>query len=394
MTARSAAWLAWSLWGVFAGSQVLSLWLISVGPAARGEAFGLLMFGVATVGAVVASRRPRNAVGWLILAIALAFAVQLLGEVYATSPSYPGYTAVAWFSGWSWFVWMILAGVFLPLVFPSGRLLSPSWRPALWVGLAALVLSVVGAAFEPGRLDVEGQVQNPLGATGAAAELVRGITWLGDALTALAFVLAAVSLVVRFRRARGAERQQLKWFALVGMLALLGLALAMVQVLTPGDWRNPVGAVGWVTFLFASIIGVPLATGIAILRHRLYDIDVVINRTLVYGALTVMLVATYLVSVLVLRLVLSPVTGESDLAVAGSTLAVAALVRPLRSRIQATVDRRFYRARYDASRTLEAFSGRLRHELDLETVGADLNRVVSETVHPLHVSLWLREVGR
>ena len=395
MTARAAGWLAWSLWALFAALLTLGLWLVWHGPAGADQAFGVLMLGFATVGAVVASRRPRNAVGWLLLVAALTFAAQLVGEIYAYSPSYPGRAYVAWFSSWAWSVWLILGAAVLPLIFPDGRLHSRRWRPALWLALAALTATVLGAAFAPGRLDVEATVQNPLGVGGTAGELVGALGRLADVLVGVTFALASASLVVRFCHARGVERQQLKWFAFAGLVTLGALIVALVSVWFPGGaWRDTLGAIGWFTFLFASMLGIPAATGIAILRHRLYDIDVVINRTLVYGALTVMLVVTYLVSVLVLRLVLSPVTGKSDLAVAGSTLAVAALVRPLRARIQATVDHRFYRARYDATRTLEAFSGRLRHELDLDTVGADLSRVVSETVQPVQVSLWLREACR
>jgi hypothetical protein len=190
------------------------------------------------------------------------------------------------------------------------------------------------------------------------------------------------------------ERQQLKWFALVGLIMLSGLTVSAVAEPLPDRLAEVFGSIGWSTFLFGFIAGIPAAIGIAILSHRLYDIGVVINRTLVYGALTLTLAVFYLASVLVLRLVLSPLTGDSDLAVAASTLAVAALFRPLRSRIQAAVDRRFYRARYDAGRTLESFSGRLRDEIDLETLGSDLRQVVRDTVHPAHVSLWLRGDGR
>ena len=395
MTARAAGWLAWSLWAVFAALLTLSLWLVWHGPAPADQSFGLLTLGFATVGALIASRRPDNAVGWLLLVMALAFDMQLLGDTYSYSPSLPGYAYVAWFAGWTWYVWLILGAAVLPLVFPDGRLLSQRWRPALWLAATALAANVVGAAFAPGRLGVEVAVQNPLGADGTAADVITAVARLADVLLVVAFGLAALSLVLRFRRARGVERQQLKWFAFAGLVTLGGLSLALVSVWFPGDgWRDVLGAVGWFSFLLASIIGIPVATGIAILRHRLYDIDVVINRTLVYGALTVTLLAMYLGSVLVLRLVLSPVTGESDLAVAGSTLTVAALVRPLRSRIQAIVDRRFYRARYDAEQTLEAFTGRLRHQIDLETLGSDLRTVVHDTVQPAHVSLWLRGGGR
>ncbi len=387
---RGTTLLAWSLWVVFVLVQALIVWQVWSGPAVRDDAFVVVMLGFATVGALIAVRRPRNAVGWLLLAITLAFAARALGLVYVLTPSNPGFLAVAWVASWAWSVWMALAGIFLPLVFPDGRLPSRRWRPALWLGAVALVMTVVGAAFTPGRLDLGVPVRNPLGARGASAEVIELVSGLGNLLVGLAFLLAAASLVHRFRGAGAVERQQLKWFAFAGLLGLAGMAVSVVPLLYPGGWRNPVGAVGWFTFLFASILGVPAAIGVAILRHRLYDIDVVIKRTLVYGSLTALLVATYLGLVLVFRLVLSPVTGDSDLAVAGSTLAVAALFRPLRARIQGVVDRRFYRSRYDAARTLDGFSARLRDELDLETLGTDLRRVVHETMQPAHVTLWLR----
>jgi hypothetical protein len=221
---------------------------------------------------------------------------------------------------------------------------------------------------------------------------------LGDVLAGIAFLLAAVSLVVRFRRSRGTERLQLKWFAYVGVLAVAGLVVAMVAVLfgtQPGEegGDTPVdiaGAVGWFVGLGTIVIGIPVATGIAILRHRLYDIDVVINRTLVYGALTATLLVSYLGLVLLLQVALSPLTEDNGLAIAGSTLGVAALFRPARTRIQAGVDRRFFRSKYDAARTLEGFGARLRDQVELDSLSAELRGVVAETMQPSHLSLWLR----
>jgi hypothetical protein len=394
MSRRAASVLAWSLLAVYVALVTGTLWLVWRGVSTNDAIFGLLVVGFAAVGGLVATHRPANAVGWLLLGIALTFAAQIFGEAYVASPSNPGRAAVGWFTGWLWFVWLVLAGIFVPLLFPDGRLLSRRWRAAAWLGAAGLVMSIVGAAFKPGNLALNTGIPNPWAAHGTTAEVVGAVETLGGVLLTAAFLLTAVSLAARFRRARGVERQQLKWFAFVGLLMLSGLGLAAVAEQFTGTWAELLGAVGWSTFLFGLVVGIPAATGISILRHHLYDIDVVINRTLVYGSLTAILAATYLGSVLVLRLVLDPITGHSDLAVAGSTLAVAALVRPLRSRIQVTVDRRFYRNRYDAARTVAAFSGRLRQELDLETVGTDLSRVVNETVHPVHVSLWLRGARR
>ncbi len=394
MSPRAAGWLAWSLVAVFVVLHVACFWLVWRADAEGDELFSVVTVGYLAVGALIAIRRPGNAVGWLLMAIAVAFAVETFGYVYASVPTAPGHVPVAWVSAWAWQVWVTLTVTALPLLFPDGRLLSRRWRPVAWSAGLALALGIVGVAFKPGDLDLSVPLDNPLGASGRAADVVALAEVLGTGLTVVCAALAAVSLVLRFRRATGVERQQLKWFALAGLLALAGLMVALVAVVSPGGWRNPVGAVGWFTFLFSCTIGLPAATGVAILRHRLYDIDLVIKRTLVYGSLTAVLVATYLGLVLVLRLALGQLTGESDLAVAGSTLAVAALFRPARARIQHVVDRRFYRSRYDAARTLEGFSVRLRDELDLETLGTDLRCVVRDTMQPAHVSLWLREAAR
>ncbi len=389
MSRRSTSWLAWSLWAMFAGMQVVIVWQVWQGPANIDSGFAVLLFGYATAGAVVASRRPDNAVGWLLLAVALTFAVPVVGEGYVLTRS-PGYLGVAWVSGVVSGVWIPLVAVFLPLVFPDGRLLSRRWRGAAWLAAAAVTASVVGAAFRPGRLELEESIQNPLGASGVAADVVHVVVTAGDGLTTVAVVVALASLVERFRRSGGLQRRQLTWFALAVLLVFGGLVLAVAGNLIPQGRGDVVGAVGWFTFLFACVLAIPAATGIAILRHRLYDIDIVIKRTLVYGVLTATLLATYLVLVLLLQLALRPVTSESELAVAASTLAVAALFRPVRGRIQSVVDRRFFRQRYDAAQTLAGFAVHLRDELDLEALGVDLRRVVSETMQPAHVSLWLR----
>jgi hypothetical protein len=390
--------LAWGLFALYVGLQAATLWVIWDGPDGTSEVIGLVVVGYAFVGALVASRRPREPIGWLLLAIAIGFAVDMFGEAYSYySASTPGYEGTLIASSQGFTVAVILATVFLPLVFPDGRLLSRRWRPVVWLGITAVIAILVGSALQPATLDstggVEGRpvVPNPLVVSGSAADIVAAVATTGDVIIVLGLLLAAASLVVRFRRARGAQRQQLKLFAYPCLLALSGLVIAAGSSALPAGGEELMAAVGWFTFLASLVIGIPVAIGIAILRHRLFDIDVVINRTLVYGSLTAMLAAAYLGLVLLLRLVLDPLAGQSDLAVAASTLAVAALVRPLRSRIQTVVDRRFYRSRYDASRTLERFAGRLRDELDLDALGGDLRRVVDETMQPSQVSLWLRE---
>jgi hypothetical protein len=403
VNAKRARILAWSLFALFIALMLTNFLVIVLGPSAEGDLVFLAVGGYAFVGALVAARQPDNAVGWILLAIGLFLSLGALADANLLSKTAPARELSAWLSEWSWYVWLTLAGIFLPQLFPTGRPLSRRWRPVLWLGVAALALSVVGAAFDPGRMDVDSPVpvENPVGIGGPIGDALPVVSRMGDVLAAFAFVLAAAALVVRFRRSRGIERQQLKWFAYVGMLAAIGLGLAMAQVLfglQPGDdveggWLEIVGAVGWFTALGAIVLGIPIATGMAILRHRLYDIDVVINRTLVYGALTATLAAAYLGSVLLLQLALSPLTEDSGLAIAGSTLAVAALFRPARARIQELVDRRFYRSKYDTSHTIERFGAHLRDEVELDALSAELRAVVAETMQPAHMSLWLREAA-
>jgi hypothetical protein len=387
---------AWTLLACYVGLAAGAVALVAFQGAST-DALGALGFaGFAGVGTVIALRRPDNAVGWLLLGIAIAFASGETGRDYVQEASNPARVAVAWVTSWSDYLWFGLAVVFLPLLFPHGRLPSSRWRPVVWLGVAGLALGAVGSALIPGLLELrEGsRIENPVGVGGG---LPDALSLIGTLAQAIAVVLAAASIVVRLRRARGAERQQLKWFAYVGFMATACLFVAVVSGSLSGN-DPPAGlralaVVCWLAGLALVGLGLPAATGVAILRHRLYDIDVVIRRTLVYGALTATLGGAYLAVVLLLQVVLAPLTADSGLAIAASTLAVAALFRPARARIQGAVDHRFYRHRYDAQRTLEAFSARLRDQLDLDAVSGELRAVVAETVHPAGVSLWLKGGG-
>jgi hypothetical protein len=395
MSRRRAAWLAWVLFGLYVLAVVATWGLILSGSGTTDDAAVVVAFGFATVGALVAAREPGNAVGWVLLGTAVLFGLDSLAGAYLWQAGRPGERMVGWFSRVSEALWLWAPVVFLPLLFPTGRPLSARWRIAVWIGAAALFLAFVGSAFAPGSLDLRAgePISNPFGVGGPFKVAVRVAGGVGTALAALGLVPGVVSLVLRLRRSRGHERQQLKLFAYVGALALFGFVLSMPGVFA-GDsaprWAQIASAVGYSTSLPLIFIGLPVAIGVAILRHRLYEIDVVINRTLVYGSLTATLATCYLGLVLLLGLVLGPVTSDSNLAVAASTLAVAALFGPARRRIQSVVDRRFYRARYDASRTIEGFTGRLRDELDLDTLATDLRQVTQDTLQPTHVSLWLR----
>ena len=374
------------LWGTFA-IVGLALATIALGRATPVEvipAAAALIY--AAVGRLLVARRPDNAVGWILALIGVVLALAALTDGNAAP-------LAGWLSQLVWFLWLPgLVAIALPLLFPDGRLPSSRWRWIAWAGAVGTLLGMLATGLEPGPLEVDAAAENPFGIAGAE-RLLSAADWLGFALTAVAVAGAGAAVIVRLRRSRGVERQQLKWFAYVASLLVLGLTAATSTALTADSstWSQVIGPAGWFTALAMVAIGIPVATGVAVLRHRLYDIDVVINRTLVYGALTATLGGAYLASVLLLQLVLSP---SSDLAIAGSTLAVAALFRPLRSRIQALVDRRFYRRRYDAARTIEAFGVQARDEVSLEALSEELRAVVAHTMQPAHVSLWLRETAR
>ncbi len=396
MRARWAV-LAWGLLGLFALLALGSAWLLIAGNGEGEESLAVLCVGFAVVGAMVASHEPANPVGWLMLAIALSFVTAISGTVYSSTPGMPGAVWMGWLSSWVWNVWLVLASAVLPLVFPDGRLLSRRWRFAVVLAFIGMLLSILAVVISPKPLELDSGVSfpNPTGIAGAAS-MASAMSGLGNALGGVCFVLAGTSLILRLRRSHGRARQQVKWFVYVGAVVLVCLSFALLEIAVqalPGPepaWSAVMGGIGWVTGLVAIVVGFPLAIGTAILRHRLYDIDVVINRTLVYGSLTVLLAATYVGLVIGLRFLLQPLTGQSDLAVAASTLAVAGLFRPARARIQRVVDRRFFRSRYDATRTLESFSAQLRQELDLEALGSDLRGIVVTTMQPAHVTLWLR----
>ncbi len=404
MSSRAGVRVAWSMWALallsFAVSGVLRLLNASTPtieprtPLVLDFWYLLLFMSFATVGALVASRRPGNAIGWIFCYLGLSFPLVGAGEEYAlyalvTEPgSLPGGEGLVWLAAVlsGPIVFAVFALVFL--LFPEGRLLSRRWRLVIWLDLIAAVC-LLAWAFEPGPLENLGlvRVANPFGVERLAA-LLGTLGMVGLLMTLTVAVAGGISLVVRFRRARGVERQQLKWFALSGVVFCVVFAIGPVLWYLPS---SPGTEWIWTVLFLLGASTIPVAFGIAILRYNLYDIDILINRTLVYGSLTAMLVALYLVAIVVLQRVFVLLTGQqSTLAVVASTLLIAALFTPLKRRVQSFIDRRFYRSKYDARKTLQTFSAKLRNETDLEALSDELVGVVRETMQPAHASLWLR----
>ena len=390
-------WLAWSLAALGIGLDVASRLLdLANGHRLPLPVVGaLVVYAFLVVGALIAARRPRNPLGWLYLAAVIFiafggrtnFADQYAYYALVTRPgSLPAPAWVLWSGTLVLSVGFYSLVTFGLLFFPDGHLPSPRWRPVAAAVIVALVVSGVGGSFAPGPMHEPFEVPNPVGIV-SLPELSRASLLVSLLIVVLPFIACVASVFVRFRRATGRERQQLEWFAYgAAWTPAVGLFAALLTVVAPG-LLDRFGAELWPL----SVVGIPIATGIAVLRHRLYDIDVLINRTLVYGALSAVLAATYFLAVLAFETVLRPLTAGSEVAVALSTLAVVALFAPLRRRIQATVDQRFFRAKYDAVVTLDAFAARLRDEVDLEAVRGSLLGAVGSTVQPAAASLWLRE---
>ena len=394
---RTAALLAWSLWALSLALTALSLLLLvlnSSHPEVPVYTFWaenvLFSVGYSTVGAVIVPRMPsENRIGWLFCAIGLLWAViHFIGEyalytLLAAPGSLHAGELASWIYSWLWVPSLGLL-VFLSLLFPNGRLPSARWR---WYARLSALLTLVGmilAAFSPGPIVVGlPAIRNPLG--------IEGLPNAYKAVQALMLILIAVSvgsLLMRRLYARGVERQQTKWFTYAAAVAASGAILEYII-------SEPLELVwfGWAghALVLIGLAGMPISMGIAITRYRLYEIDIIINRTLVYGSLTAVLVALYFAGIVVLQRLFVLLTGQqSTLAVVASTLMIAALFTPLRRRLQGFIDRRFYRSKYDAAKTLEAFSVKLRDETDLDALNADLVGVVRETMQPAHVSLWLR----
>jgi hypothetical protein len=392
---RWPAWLAWALAGLTVLTLVAGFWLAellwSIGweprPATAIAVVGaiiLVTVSAATVGAVLASRRPRHPVGWLLLGVGLALNVSLLVQSYvkygllARPGSLPGARYLAGFTDSTVPIWLSCAG-FVLLLTPTGSLPSPRWR--WWARLAAVapVVVVLGSVVQPDPLAPD-YLGNPLAIPALGRVLVVPAV-AGVVVVLVSLLVGAWSLVVRFRRAGGVERQQLRWLAYAAALAagLLVVALVAGFVLAKDEVVSASLALGMALL--------PLATGAAILRYRLYDLDRIISRTLAYGLLTVLLGGGYAGVVLGLGQLLGR---DSSLVVAVATLAVAAAFQPARRRVQQLVDRRFNRRRYDAARTIAAFSARLRQQVDLDTLTAELLGVVELTMQPTSASLWLR----
>ena len=403
MSHRAAAWLAWSVCALSLALTALSILLIAFNLSLNTPIYfywlepATIAVGYSILGAIVASRLPSHPIGWLCCAIGVMAAVETFSPEYAIYAllAHPepllGGKVTLWLSIW---VWILMFGfiVYLLLLFPTGRLPSNRWRPFAWLSAALTLVAAILMAISPNAvLDTLGpsgkgriSLANPLGVEGLPNLYLPVQTFV------LALGLAAAASVVVGRRgARGVERQQIKWLLYAGTIFFVGNFLKNTDF-------SPLGEVSWGLWIGYLLVGIgglggPIAIGIAILRYRLYEIDTLINRTLVYGALTAILAALYFGGIVVLQRVFVAFTGEqSTLAVVASTLVIAALFNPLRRRVQAFVDRRFYRRKYDAAKTLEAFSAKLRDETDLDALSDDLVGVVRETMQPSHVSLWLR----
>ncbi len=411
MSQRRAAWLAWSLAALAIAMFLVSVllyalvrtvrlpdsWDVNLSLSLQVAETLFLVFPL--VGALIAAKRPRNPVGWILLADGLLFMLSFMFDYYrilgvSVPGSLPFPVAVAAINGFLWVPAVGLLGTYVFLLFPNGKLPTRRWRALAWLSGVMIFLVSVGAALAPGPLQNLGGVQNPFG---ILRPWMTTVFWAILPLLPLCMLASVFSLVLRYRRSRGEERQQIKWIAfaaaVVGLLYLNAMIFAFV--FPSGAWFQPgsplwLDVIGYTALLSFTLV--PIAVGFAVLKYRLYDIDVIINRALVYGSLTVTLALVYFGGIATIQTLFRTLTGQEQqpqLAVVVSTLAIAALFNPLRTGIQSFIDRRFYRRKYDAAKTLDIFAARLRDEIDLEALGSDLVSVVHESMQPEHVTLWL-----
>jgi len=385
--------LAWTLWSTAIALAAAGAGLVLVSlDATVPDNWGFRGYSdftaptFATAGLLIARQLPKNAVGWLLLVAGLAAGFGGFAQEYAIRAviiapgSLPGAVPLAWVASWSF---ALSAGPMLMLVpqlFPTGRPLGRRWVPLVWAGAAFLPMVVFFFGLRPGPLENAAFIDNPFGLSGPLEEVRSGLDTPLSVVMALTALASGAALAVRFRRARGVQREQLKWVA--SSAAFCALAFGAMIVSNTSKPAQILMVVAFTTM--------PAAIGIAITRYRLYDIDVLINRALIYGSTTASILVAFFAGIVVLQTVLRPLTSGSEVAVAVSTLISVALFQPLLRRVRDAVDRRFYRSRYDAARTLDAFSIRLRDEVDLDAVRRDLLRAVRESVVPEHASLWLR----
>jgi hypothetical protein len=420
---RAASWLAWSLAGLSVAMFLASAALYFLDRSVQspgywvtpgtviGELLGFVPFlafvAFPLVGALIASRHPGNPIGWICLVAGLLWMLILVSQAYsAYGLTQPGsipfpVTIHALLYAWLWVPTVGLIGIYLLLLFPDGRLLSRRWRLLAWLAGAVIAVESAAVFLTPGPLqDLKG-ARNPFGLENHP--WVEGLGLIVLPLLPLCMVASAVSLVLRFRRSTGVVREQIKWIAFAASfmgllyLGIMGTGL-FIHLISAPQAPSDLGSQSLLGALLENVMvlsfaGVPVAIGFAVLKYRLYEIDIIINRTLVYGALTATLVALYFGSVTTTQAIFRALSGQEEqpqLAVVVSTLVIAALFNPLRHRMQGFIDRRFYRKKYDAAKTLEAFSSKLRDETDLDAVSDDLVGAVKETMQPAHVSLWLR----
>jgi len=394
MKGRGMATLAWGLAATIVVGMltvvVLSLTLYGSPDLINIIPFGVFVIGCGVVGGLVASRRSANPIGWILCALGVFGVMAAFLTTGAEATPVPARGGDGDFVDWAGsFIWSLALAplLFVLQLFPTGRPLSHRWRLLVWTTALALILVVSAYAFSPGALqDTNGRIANPYGIEALDIPLQLAL-WAGEVLIVFSVVASTVSVIVRFLRSRAVERQQLKWFSYAGVVVVMNLLLQGVVLSIVGESDETVNLLNGLFSI--GVTSIPITIGIAMLRYKLYDIDRIINRTIVYGGVSAVLALGYFGAVLLLQGAL-PVSNDSPVTVAASTLGMVALFRPLRNRIQGMVDRRFNRRRFDAIETIDNFSARLRAETNLESLSTDLVGVVRDTMQPAHVSLWLQ----